>query len=387
MGVQVKRAGGGAASSRRKPAAAAASSDEDESDDDESSESSEDEKPAAKPATKPAAKPAAAPADADEDSDWSGDDDEDDDESEEDEAYKGLTGRDRWVKRPGSEKKSKNEKADEKKILQGEAGGGRRGGLTPPAPPPKTPHPSLADKHKKLAAAKTAKQDAKAAALAALDASQQQGLQQQQLDLSALEGKTPEVAAIMGQTWTKETLEARVREELASRGRRGTDVRTVALRLAALAEISHRFGPRVSIPTMLHAIAARFDTSRGLDAFLERATWKRSLRDLAAILSILEANPELRLAPVRSEDMAQVMLQRRSGARGGAVEETGELDANEAADLDAAAAAVAQGLAASDDDPNLVRVVGDLSVLLDRLHDEYIKSLCVGGTGDGDFGR
>ena len=231
---------------------------------------------------------------------------------------------------------------------------------------------------------KTAKQDAKAAAQAALDASQGLAAQQQALDLSALEGKTPEVAAIMGQTWTKETLEARVREELASRGRRGTDVRVVALRLAALAEISHRFGPRVSIPTMLHAIAARFDTSRGLDAFLERATWKRSLRDLAAILSILEANPELRLAPVRSEDMAQVMLQRRGGNRG-AVEETDDGDANEAADF-AAAVTVAQSLAASDDDPNLVRVVGDLSVLLDRLHDEYIKSLCVAAGQRGGVG-
>lgn len=190
------------------------------------------------------------------------------------------------------------------------------------------------------------------------------------MDLSALEGKTPEIAEIMGKTWTKETLEARVREELASRGRRGTDVRTVASRLAALAEISHRFGPRVSIPTMLHAVAARFDTSRGLDAFLERVAWKRSLRDLAAILAILEANPQLRLAPVRSEDMAQVMLARR-----GAVEETGEIDVEEAAELDAAAAAMAQ--VATDEDPNLVRVVGDLSVLLDRLHDEYIKSLCV----------
>jgi hypothetical protein len=180
----------------------------------------------------------------------------------------------------------------------------------------------------------------------------------------------------MGQTWTRESLEARVREELASRGRRGTDIRAVAARLAALAEISHRFGPHVSIPTMLHAVAARFDSSRGLDAFLERTAWKRSLRDLAAIFAILEANPALRLAPVRSEDIAQVMLmQRRGGNR--VVEETGEGDdeAAEAAERDAAAAVVAQGLSAADDDPNLVRVVGDMSVLLDRLHDEYIKSL------------
>jgi hypothetical protein len=180
----------------------------------------------------------------------------------------------------------------------------------------------------------------------------------------------------MGQIWTRETLEARVREELASRGRRGTDIRAVAARLAALAEISHRFGPHVSIPTMLHAVAARFDTSRGLDAFLERAAWKRSLRDLAAIFAILEANPSLRLAPVRSEDIAQVMLMQRRSGGNRAVEETGdEAAAAEAAERDAAAAAVAQGLSAVDDDPNLVRVVGDMSVLLDRLHDEYIKSL------------
>jgi hypothetical protein len=178
----------------------------------------------------------------------------------------------------------------------------------------------------------------------------------------------------MGQTWTRETLEARVREELASRGRRGTDIRAVAARLAALAEISHRFGPHVSIPTMLHAVAARFDSSRGLDAYLERTAWKRSLRDLAAIFAILEANPALRLAPVRSEDIAQVMMMQRRSGGNRAVEETGDETA-EAAERDAAAAVMAQGLSAADDDPNLVRVVGDMSVLLDRLHDEYIKSL------------
>jgi len=182
-------------------------------------------------------------------------------------------------------------KEHEKKIAQGERERARAASGT--AAPPRARLPPPAGKIRARTAMKTAKQDAKAAAQAAIDASQ--GLQQ--VDLSALEGKTPEIAEIMGKTWTKETLEARVREELASRGRRGTDVRTVASRLAALAEISHRFGPRVSIPTMLHAVAARFDTSRGLDAFLERVAWKRSLRDLAAILAILEANPQLRLAP------------------------------------------------------------------------------------------
>ena len=79
------------------------------------------------------------------------------------------------------------------------------------------------------------------------------------------------------------------------RGKKGADPRAIAARLGALAEVSAKFGPHVSVPILFHAVTARFDCAKGLDVFLDRPTWKRNARDLGSVLSILEANPELRL--------------------------------------------------------------------------------------------
>jgi hypothetical protein len=114
MGVQVSRQ---TAATKKK--AAAESEDDSSSSSDESSDSSEDSDAKEAAATK---KPAAAAAGSDDDSDdWPSEDDEDDDDdSSDDEAYKGLTGRDRWVKRAGSEKKDKDAKFEDKKKAHGE---------------------------------------------------------------------------------------------------------------------------------------------------------------------------------------------------------------------------------------------------------------------------
>ncbi len=52
-----------------------------------------------------------------------------------------------------------------------------------------------------------------------------------------------DLSGIIGRDWTKDSLESQVRSELALRGRKGTDIRSVAARLGALAELSHKFGP------------------------------------------------------------------------------------------------------------------------------------------------
>ena len=118
------------------------------------------------------------------------------------------------------------------------------------------------------------------------------------------------MSAILNKEWTRETLEVRVLEELASRGRRGADLRTIAARLGALADISVRYGPFVSIPSLFHAVSARFETARGLDTYLERSNWKRSARDLTTILNLLEENARLRLAPVVSEEIEAAMIKK-----------------------------------------------------------------------------
>ncbi len=54
--------------------------------------------------------------------------------------------------------------------------------------------------------------------------------------------------------------------------------------------------------------------ARGPDAFLDRSQWKRSLRDLSVIVAVLEANQQLRLAPVRAEDIEETMARGRGAA-------------------------------------------------------------------------
>lgn len=348
MGVTVQRKDKAPA---RKHAAADSDSDSD-SDSDDSSDSS-----------------SGSDSSSESDSEFSSSSEESASESESEDDFKGLTGRDRWVKRTGK------------------GGAGDELGIDGEGKAKAKAKRVKVDAQRKRAADATAAAAAAGSAPAGgassgAGASASSGA----VDLSGLElgggagesgkagGLAAEVSAILGKEWTKESLEARVREELASRGRRGTDIIGVAARLGALADIALKFGPQVAIPTTMHAVSARYDISRGLDSFLERPAWKRSLRDLSGILAILEAKPKLRLAPVRPEDIAEVMMSRKQAqaqaAGAGAAAPTATAEEAEAEALAAAA-----GAAQASTGGHIIRVVGDLPVLLERLHDEYIKAL------------
>jgi hypothetical protein len=189
MGVQVNRQ-------------AAAAKMDDSSSSDESSDSSSDSdagkgKPA--PPAKKAAPAAAAAADGDDESeDWSEDEEDDDDDSSEDEAYKGLTGRDRWVKRPGSEKKTKDEKDLDKKKAHSESllasGVAALISFISAFFFSLCPLLSFVDKNKERLKIKELKRGQHAATLAAAEAAAKATSAVQAVDLSALEGKTPELA-------------------------------------------------------------------------------------------------------------------------------------------------------------------------------------------------
>jgi hypothetical protein len=182
------------------------------------------------------------------------------------------------------------------------------------------------------------------------------------IDVSALEGKISDVSGILGKEWSRESLELRVQEEMSSRGRKGTNIRDIAARLAALADISINFGPHVAIPTIMHAISVRFETSRGYDTFMDRGLWKRSVRDLSTVLSILEENKHLTLLPLVSEELATALRKTGQAAADAA---------GEGADEPRLKSPVPIGK----DDPNVVRVVGELAVSIAMLQDEYIKAL------------
>jgi len=263
--------------------------------------------------------------DTDKDTDFDGGSDSDSSESS---VEPGVTGRMRWVKRAVDEEKKKV-----KPVVKPHAPSAKIVVAPPPAP------------------------GMDAAALATLD-------------VAALEKNVTDTSGILGREWSREALEARVMEELTSRGRRGADPRAIATRLGALAEVAVKFGPATALPTLLLAVSSRFDLARGLDTFQDRASWKRTARDLATVASMLAANPDLRLAPVRLDDLEAAMARRVKASTAPVAGAEGDEK------KEAAAAAPAAALSSTADaNPNVVRVVGEVAVLVERLHDEYIKSL------------
>lgn len=316
-----------------------------------------------------------------EDSDSFGDSSGSDDSSDE-EQYKGLTGRARWVKREVVGK-SKDEKAAEKDA--------RRAAI---------------DEKTKQKQDKKNKEDAKRAAETAAVPTTPGTSTTAVVDLATLENRSLDINSIVqAKKWSAGMLEEEVDRVLGLRGRRNAETKLLVTYLSALADKALEFGPAVGIPVVLHAVSARFSLSSGrIDDFLDRPSWKRSLREISTVLSILEQHPELRLAPVASEDIAEVMAKRADkkgvlGKMGTEAEESATADettANGTSNAGSNAAVtpkkkVVFGLTTGggdttasvtkavepviDNDPNIIRIVGDLSVLIDRLQDEYIKSL------------
>ena len=369
--------------------------DDDDDDDDDEEEEEEDEEDDEEDA---AVKDEEVDEDEDDD-EFDDDDDDDEDDDEEDEAYKGLTGRAKWVKRE-IVGKSKDEKMAEKDSRRADQDAKLRA--------------------KKERAAKKEEELAKTGAVASSSAAGTAATTV--VDLAQLESKSFDIeAAVQAKKWSRTMLEEEVQRVLAMRGRKGADTKALVAYLGALANKSLVFGPHVAIPTIVQAIGARFSLSASrLDAFLDRPSWKRSLRDVSTVLSIFEANPELRLGHVTSEDLAELMSKKSSkkggmlgkavlvsngpdaaiesptasgdstsGQQGGGDDfvaaptkrrtATAALAAAAAAaanEIESAAQAAAIARAEADlADPNVVRIVGDLSVLINGLQDEYIKSL------------
>ncbi len=392
MGVQVKSRG-------KAPQRRGGDSSSSDSSSSDSSDSSDDDKAGPAAPQRPAATGAGAGGavsklladDGDESDSQFGSSTESESDSEDDEAYKGLTGRARWVKREAVGK-SKDEKAQEKDARRAEM-----------------------EAKVKAKRERQAKEEAKRAGDGAAAASSaSSSAVTTVVDLAALEAKSIDIgAAVQAKKWSRALLEEEVQRVLALRGRKGADVKLLVSYLGALADKALEFGPHVGIPAMLHAVSARFSLSASrMDAFLDRPSWKRSLRDLSAVLSILEANPNLRLAPVAAEDIAEVMAKKADkkgllatkGQEGQEGQEEGGSASNAAASNNnnnaggasnaapstpgkagskaaAISAAISSPVAAqapqppAADDPNIVRIVGDLSVLIDGLQGEYIKSL------------
>lgn len=203
--------------------------------------------------------------------------------------------------------------------------------------------------------------------------------------------------------FTVRVLRERLRTIVSQMGKKGISKDEQIAALKQLADKSLAFAPRHSIPVRMHLITARFDASSRLDSAMPVEHWKQVASELSFVLDVLQNNPELRLAAVTAEEVGgaasllaksiaaeqllatgdqaapgQVMtavggVETAFGGGIGAVVSTASVAAQVAGNFGVAAAANAE--ADEDDTSDVVRVVGNLAVFLQRLSEEYIKDL------------
>jgi translation initiation factor 3 subunit C len=98
-------------------------------------------------------------------------------------------------------------------------------------------------------------------------------------------------------------LNRKVKEIVASRGRRGTDNREVLKQLEGLSRLALQFGPRVEIPILMHLITAQFDLQRTLDDYMDIKNWQSCASYLNSIANVLDDGYKLGVEVVEETDL------------------------------------------------------------------------------------
>ncbi|KAF0688222.1 Aste57867_20092 [Aphanomyces stellatus] len=164
---------------------------------------------------------------------------------------------------------------------------------------------------------------------------------------------------------SKKGFDAKIKEVIALRGKRGTDLGEQLSTLRKLVNYSRRLGPARELVATMHMVGTQmFDTSSKIDKVLSTRLWKLAHSDLQNILDILERNPGFKLAPLTSEDQADLI---RAGATKASADAANDDDDDDDVTIvDSLPAAGAKGV---------IKVSGDLAAFVERLNDEYVKSL------------
>ena len=87
---------------------------------------------------------------------------------------------------------------------------------------------------------------------------------------------------------TAAVLNRKCMDLVSSRGRRGTDTKIILQKLEKLSKLAEKFGPRIEVPILMHAITAQFDLIRTLDDYMETPSWRATMAHLERIAGILE---------------------------------------------------------------------------------------------------
>ena len=188
----------------------------------------------------------------------------------------------------------------------------------------------------------------------------------------------------------------KMNEIVASRGRRGTDTKSILRNLEGISRLAIRFGPRVEIPILMHVVTAMFDLQRNIDDFLDTPTWNSCASYLGRIIDVIDGSDEKwTLGTLTAEDVEEDMLA-AAGAKGGKMKAAagaggaaGALDAvaadeklvnpetgePETADERAERIRIEKEAAMTPEEFHTIPVIGSTSMFMSRLDEEYNKSL------------
>jgi translation initiation factor 3 subunit C len=258
--------------------------------------------------------------DGDDESSDSGDDEPDwdalssssSDDSDDDERDQ-LSGRARWVKKKMSPKEIAKEKEKQERKEK--------------------------EKAEKEAASIQKKRDALAAKEAALGAKE---VEKEEVKMTPL------------------MLKRRLKEVVAMRGKKNTNPYEQIKTLSYLSKKANKFGARKLIPVLMHLIAAHYDTCRMIDQFLSDVQWKDVHRALVRIVQALSKEPLIQLEALESEELVAMRTvteksdAKSEDAEGENIEVVGE---------------------PTNDDPNVLRVVGNLGSFTETLFNMYMKHI------------
>jgi translation initiation factor 3 subunit C len=167
---------------------------------------------------------------------------------------------------------------------------------------------------------------------------------------------------------TPSQFDRRVKEVVAMRGKKGMDLSEQLSLMRKLANYARRLGPaRQIVATMYLVGTSVFDTSSKIDRVMSARHWKQVQTNVCSILSLLEKNPDFSLAPLTSEDQADIVRAGREKVTAAQIAAAAAEDAEEDMNfVDTLPAAGKKGT---------IKVSGDLAAFVDRLSEEYTKAL------------
>lgn len=160
----------------------------------------------------------------------------------------------------------------------------------------------------------------------------------------------------------------RVKEVVAMRGKKGMDLSEQLNLMRKLANYARRLGPaRQIVATMYLVGTSVFDTSSKIDRVMSVRHWKQVQTNVCTILTLLEKNPDFSLAPLSSEDQADIVRAGREKVTAAQIAAAAAEEAEE--DLHFVDTLPQAGKKGT------IKVSGDLVTFVERLSEEYTKAL------------